>query len=125
MEKVEEIEDEERLDDVLKSPNKVVVFYYWDMCPHCQVMHKPYDDLAKNHKDVKFVKVESKNIPEKLNKGSFPEFELRENKKTKKSVGGEMSKEELESKLFGGSLGGRRRRTRSRRLRRRTRKHLH
>ena len=121
---MKEIENEKELDEVLNSKNKMVIFYFWDMCPHCQVMHKPYDELEKDHKDVKFVKIESRNIPKKLGKSAFPEFELRENKKVKKSVGGEMTKQELDQKLFGGSVGGRKRRTRSRRLRRRTVKSL-
>lgn len=116
---MKEVENPKELEDVLNSPGKTVIFYFWDMCPHCQVMHKPYDELEKDHKDVKFVKIESKNIPKKLKKSSFPEFELREDKKVKKSVGGEMTKEELNQKLFGGNIGGRRRRTRTRRLVRR------
>lgn len=122
---MKEVKSEKELDEILESPSKTVIFYFWDMCPHCQVMHKPYDELEKDHKDVKFVKVESKNIPDKLGKSSFPEFELREGKKVKKSVGGEMTKEELNQKLFGGSTGGRRRRTRTRRLVRRVGKRRH
>ena len=116
---MKEVKNEKELDEILKSPSKTVIFYFWDMCPHCQVMHKPYDELEKDHKNVKFVKIESKNIPKKLGKSAFPEFELREGKKVKKSVGGEMTKEELNQKLFGGTLGGSRRRTRTRRLVRR------
>jgi hypothetical protein len=122
---MKEVENEKELEEILESPDKTVVFYFWSMCPHCQVMHGPYDQLGKDHKDTKFVKVEAKNIPKKLNKTAFPEFELREKGKVKKSAQGEMSKEELESQLFGGKLGGRRRRTRTRRLRRRVRKTLH
>lgn len=122
---MKEIQSEKELEEVLKSPGKVAVYYFWNMCPHCQAMHEPYDQLESDHKDVKFVKVETKNIPKKLNKSAFPEFELREGGKVKTSVGGEMSKEELGSKLFGSKLGGRRRRSRTRRLRRRTRKTLH
>jgi thiol-disulfide isomerase/thioredoxin len=116
---MKEVQSEKELESVLNSPEKIVIFYFWNACPHCQAMHRPYDELEKDHKDVKFVKVESKNIPDKLGKSSFPEFELREKKKVKKSVGGEMSKEELNAKLFGRNLGGRRRRTRTRRLVRR------
>jgi hypothetical protein len=116
---MKEIKSEKELEEVLKSPDKVVIFYFWDMCPHCQNMHEPYDDLEDNHKDTKFVKVETKNIPEKLGKDSFPEFELRKNKKVIGKARGEMSKDDLEKELFGGSLRGGRRRTRTRRLRRR------
>jgi len=122
---MKEVESEKELEEILKSPEKVVIFYFWNMCGHCQAMHEPYEQLENDHKDVKFVKVETKNIPKKLKKTAFPEFELREGGQVKKTVGGEMTKEELGTKLFGEKLGGRRRRTRSRRLRRRTRKTLH
>ena len=122
---MKEIESSKELEEILKSPEKVVVFYFWNMCGHCQAMHKPYEDLEEDHKDTKFVKVETKNIPKKLKKTAFPEFELREKGAVKAKADGAMSKEELSQKLFGGKLGGRRRRTRSRRLRRGTRKILH
>jgi len=127
---MKEVESEKELEEILKSPEKVVVFYFWDRCGHCQKMHEPYEQLEDDHKDTKFVKVETKNIPKKLGKSAFPEFELRERGKVKAKTGGEMTKKELDAKLFGGSglafaNGGRRRRTRSRRLRRRTRKILH
>jgi thiol-disulfide isomerase/thioredoxin len=122
---MKELQSEAELDEILKSPGKVVVFYFMNQCGHCQAMHKPYEELEKAHTDTKFVKVETKHIPDTLGKSAFPEFELRENKKVKSKAEGQMPKAELESKLFGGTLGGRRRRTRSRKLRRRTRKVLH
>ena len=122
---MKEVQSEKELESVLNSPEKIVIFYFWNLCPHCQAMHKPYDQLENDHKDVKFIKVESRNIPDKLGKSSFPEFELREKKQVKKSVKGEMSKKSLDSKLFGGSFGGRRRRTRTRRLVRRVGKRSH
>lgn len=117
---MKEVENPKELENILNSPGKVVVFYFWSMCPHCQVMHEPYDRLEKDHGDVKFVKVESKNIPKKLKKSAFPEFELRQNKRVKRSVGGEMSKEELDKKLFGRVVGRSRTRRLSRRVRKRT-----
>ncbi len=122
---MKEVESPKELEEILKSPEKVVVFYFWKDCGHCQAMHEPYEQLEADHKDTKLVKVETKNIPKRLGKNAFPEFELREGGQVKSKVGGEMSKQELGAKLFGGKLGGRRRRTRSRRLARRTRKTLH
>jgi hypothetical protein len=89
-------------------------------------MHKPFEELEKEEKGkAKFIKVESENIPEELGKSSFPEFELREKKKVKKSTGGEMSKDELKSKLFGATGGRRRRLTRRHRRGTRRSKFLH
>lgn len=118
---MKEIESEKELDEVLKSPDKIAIFYFWEMCPHCQNMQEPYAELEDKHKDVKFVKVETKNIPKKLGKNSFPEFEVRKGKKVIGKAKGEMPKDQLEKELFGGSLGGRRRRS-TRRLRNRVRK---
>lgn len=122
---VTEVQSEKELEEILKSPQKVVVFYFWKQCGHCEAMQKPYEELEGAHTDTKFVKVETKNIPKRLNKKAFPEFELREGGQIKKKVGGEMTKEQLDNQLFGTKLGGRRRRTRTRKLRRRTRKILH
>lgn len=121
-----QVNSEKELEEILEAPDKVVVFYFLENCGHCKAMHDPYDQLADGHKDTKFVKVESKKIPKKLNKNLFPDFELREGGQVKRKAEGEMSKEELGNKLFDTPLrGGRRRRTRTRRLRRRTRKVFH
>ena len=122
---MKEIESEKELEEVLKSPDKVAIFYFWDMCGHCQNMQQPYAELEDKHKDVKFVKVETKHIPKKLNKKSFPDFELRKNNKVIGKARGEISKDELEKELFGGNVGGRRRRRGTRRLRNRVRKTRH
>jgi len=125
---MKEAKSPEELKQLLNSDDKIVVFYFLSTCPHCMVMHKPFDEIEKEEKGkAKFIKVEAANIPDDMDKSSFPEFEVREKKKVKKSIGGEMPKEELKSKLFSAS-GGRRarsRRTRSRRLIRRTRKLFH
>lgn len=125
---MKEAKSPEELKQLLESPDKIVVFYFLRTCGHCQVMHEPFEELEKEKKKkAKFIKVEAENIPDDMGKNSFPDFEVRENKKVKKSAGGEMTKEELRDKLFG-TDGGRRtrsRRTRSRRLVRRTRKVFH
>lgn len=122
---MKEIESEEELEEVLKSPDKVAIFYFWDMCGHCKNMQQPYAELEDKHKDVKFVKVETKNIPKKLGKNSFPDFEVRKNKKVIGRARGELPKEQLEKQLFGGNLRGGRRRSGTRRLRNRVRKTRH
>ncbi len=125
---MKEAKSPEELKKLLESNDQIVVFYFLSTCPHCQVMHKPFEEIEKEEKGkAKFIKVEAENIPDDMGKTSFPDFELREKKKVKKSTSGEMTKEELRDKLFGTS-GGRRvrnRRTRTRRLARRTRKVFH
>ena len=111
------------LKDILDSEEPVAIFYYMEMCSHCKAMHKPWSDLEKEEPNVKFVKIESSEIPPEMGISGFPHFEKRSKKKVVKAVGGEMSKEDLKNKLFGGSLGGKRtRRRRSGRLTRRRRK---
>jgi len=111
------------LKNILDSDEPVAIFYYMEMCPHCKVMHKPWDELEKEEPNVKFCKIESEEIPSEMGITSFPHFQKRSKKKVVKEVGGEMKREELKQKLFGGRLGGKRtRRLRARRLTRRGRK---
>jgi len=111
------------LKNLLDSDEPVAIFYYMRTCGHCKVMHEPWSELEKEEPNTKFVKIESAEIPQKLGISGFPHFEKRSKKKVVKEVGGEMKKEELKQKLFGGGLGGKRtRRLRARRLTRRRRK---
>ena len=107
------------LTNVLDSKEPVVIFFYMQSCPHCQVMHEPWDELEKEEPNTKFVKIESAEIPEEMGIRSFPHFQKRSKKKVDKEFGGEMKKEELKKKLF--SAGGKRR-TRRRRARGLTRR---
>ena len=122
---VKEVKNTEDVKKLMKSTKPVAIFFYMDTCPHCQVMHKPWDDLEKEMKDVDFEKVESEHVPGELGISGYPHFILIQDGKQKKKVGGEMSKEDLKSSLFS---GGRRRiskRSRSRRLSRRRGKVMH
>jgi thiol-disulfide isomerase/thioredoxin len=121
---VKEVKSTEDVKKLMKSTKPVAIFFYMETCPHCQVMHKPWDDLEKEMKDVDFEKVESEHVPDELGISGYPHFILIQDGKQKKKVGGEMSKEDLKSSLFS---GGRRssKRSRSLRLRSRRRKVLH
>jgi thiol-disulfide isomerase/thioredoxin len=110
------------LQNVLDSKEPVVIFYYMETCPHCKVMHKPWNELEKEEPNTKFVKIESAEIPSDMGISGFPHFQKRKGKKVEKEVGGEMTKEDLKKKLFGGFGGKRTRRRRARRLTRRGRK---
>jgi thiol-disulfide isomerase/thioredoxin len=110
------------LKNVLDSDETVAIFYYMNSCPHCKVMHGPWSELEKEEPNVKFCKIESSEIPSDMGITGFPHFQKRSKKKVDKEVGGEMSKEDLKKKLFGGLGGKRTRRRRSRRLTRRGRK---
>jgi len=106
------------LQNILDSDEPVAIFYYMETCPHCKVMHKPWDELEKEQPNTKFVKIESAEIPSKLGINGFPHFEKRKGKKVR-VVKGESSKDDLKKKLFGGLGGKRTRRRRARRLTRR------
>ena len=116
----------EELDEVLDSSEPVAIFFYSEGCGHCRRMQEPWNELEKDEPSVKFVKVESSNITPKgkkvMKSMGFPEFQIREGKKTKKQTAGEQPKEKLRQELFG-TGGGKRRR--SIRLRRRARKTHH
>jgi thiol-disulfide isomerase/thioredoxin len=106
------------LQSILDSDQPVAIFFYMESCPHCKVMHKPWNELEKEEPNVKFVKIESAEVPENMEISGFPHFEKRKDKKVKK-VDGEMSKEDLKKKLF---TSGGKRRTRRRRAGRFTRR---
>lgn len=118
---VKELKSTEDVKKLMKSTKPVAIFFYMETCPHCQVMHKPWDDLEKEMKDVDFEKVESEHVPDELGISGYPHFILIQDGKQKKKVGGEMSKEDLKSRLFS---GGRRRSSKRRRSLRLTRRRL-
>ena len=110
------------LQKILDSDEPVAIFYYMETCPHCKVMHEPWGELEKEEPSVKFCKIESAEVPSEMGITAFPHFQKRSKKKVDKELGGEMSKEDLKKKLFGGFGGKRTRRRRARRLTRRGRK---
>ena len=122
---VKEVKSIEDVKKLMKSTKPVAIFFYMSTCPHCQVMHKPWDDLEKEMKDVTFEKVESEFVPDELGISGYPHFMLVEDGKQKKTVGGEMSKDDLKSRLFGGGRRRSSKRHRSRRLTRRRFKVAH
>jgi len=122
---VKEVKSTEDVKKLMKSTKPVAIFFYMETCPHCQVMHKPWDDLEKEMKDVDFEKVESEHVPDELGISGYPHFILVQDGKKKKTVGGEMSKEDLKSRLFSGGRRPVSKRNRSLRLRRRRGKVAH
>ena len=113
--------DKGELKNILDSDEPVAIFYYMASCPHCKVMHEPWDELESKHPNTKFCKVERSEIPEELGITGFPHFEKRSRKKVDKKADGEMDGGKLDKLLFG-SGGRRTRRRRARRLTRRGRK---
>jgi thiol-disulfide isomerase/thioredoxin len=115
---VKELKSPEDVKKAMKSAKPVAIFFYMTTCPHCQVMHDPWDALEKEMKDVEFEKVESEHVPSELGIMGYPHFMLVQDGKEKNTAGGEMSKDDLKAKLFSGA-GKRSKRSRSRRLTRR------
>lgn len=111
---VKELKSPEDVKKTMKSAKSVAIFFFMSSCPHCTVMHQPWDDLAKDMKDITFEKVESQNVPSELGIMGYPHFMLVKDGKAVKTAGGEMSKEDLKTKLFSGA-GKRSKRSRSRR----------
>lgn len=115
---MKDIVNKDEVGKLMNSKDAVAMFLYMPTCPHCKVMHEPWSELEKEKSDVKFVKVDSQYVPSDMGISGFPHFMLIKDGKLMKSLGGEMTKDQLKAKLFG---GGRRRRS-TRRLRRATRK---
>ena len=118
---MKELKRSEDVSKILKSSKPVFIFFYLYGCPHCEVMDPIWDELERETPDVEFVKAESAVVPSELGISGFPKFVKVKDGKQVMSVDGEMSKEELKSKLLRG--GGRRRRNRTRRFCGRRRKH--
>ena len=109
-----------RSEDVKKlmtSSKPVVIFFFLEGCPHCETMDPIWEELEKETPDTEFIKVESSAVPSELGITGFPKFMKIQGGKQVSSVDGEVSKDELKSKLLS-ATGGRR----SRRLRRTRRK---
>lgn len=106
-----ELKDPKEIKDALNSTEPVAIFFFSRTCGHCQVMHEPWEELEKETSGVKFVKIESANIPTELGITGVPEFRLIKNGKVHKKSGGKKSKEKLKQELFG-TGGGKRRRSR-------------
>ncbi len=123
---MKEVENPEEVKRLMKSSKPVAIFFYLNGCSHCEAMKQPWNELESEKSGVQFAKVESEHVPSEMGISGFPHFVLVENGKEKKVVGGEMPKEELKAKLFGGGRRNRRTRRRySRRATRRVRKSLH
>ena len=123
---IKEVTDDKEIKDLLNSKEPVAIFFYAAWCGHCKAMQEPWKNLNKQKEGIKFVKMESENIPSDLGISGYPHFVFVKDGSVAKTTGGEMSENELNTKLFGGTLsGGRRRRGSTRRNRRRVRKVPH
>lgn len=124
---MKEITRSEDVKKRLQSSKPVVLFFYLTGCPHCERMDPICSALEKEMPSVEFLKVESAAVPSELGITGFPKFIKVEGGKQVASADGEMTKEELKSKLVG---GGRRRSRRAKRTRRKhavyrsTRRHI-
>ena len=130
---MKEVKDSDEIKELMKSKKPVAIFYYAAWCPHCKVMHEPWEKMEKMSGDVDFYKMESEDIPDELGISGYPHFVYVKDGNVKKSVSGEKGDDSMEDEdrakllkkeLLGGLRGGRRR-TRTRRLRRTRRKVLH
>ena len=114
---MKELKSEGEVKKALESKTPVAVFFYMTTCPHCQVMHEPWEALERESKGTEFMKAESGVVPADLGISGFPHFVMVRDGKTEKRADGEMTKDELKNKLLVGG-GGRRRRARGTRRRR-------
>jgi len=130
---MKEVKKSDEIKKLMSSEEPVAIFYYAAWCPHCKAMHQPWKELEKEDGGkTKFVKMESEDIPSELGISGYPHFVFVRGGRVQKETDGEMSKDELKQKLFGGSgvglafaNGGRRRRGRTLRRRRTVRKVMH
>jgi len=112
----------------MTSSKPVVIFFFLDGCPHCTTMDPIMSELEEETPDIQFVKVESSAVPSELGISGFPKFMKIEGGKQVSCVDGEVSTDELKTKLLSGTGGRRSRRLRrtrrKRRVHRSTRRHI-
>lgn len=117
---MKEVTDANEIKKLMHSKSPVAFFYYAAWCPHCKVMHEPWNELEKECKGkIKFIKMESEDIPSELGIHGYPHFMFVNNGHVRAQASGEMSKDILKQKL---GLLTVRRRARSTRGRRSVRK---
>lgn len=114
---MKQLKRSEDVKKLMKSSKPVVIFFFLEGCPHCTTMDPIMSELESETPEIQFVKVESAAVPSELGISGFPKFIKIQGGKEVSSVDGEVSKDELKTKLISG-IGGRR----SRRLRRTRRK---
>lgn len=113
---MKEVRDPDEIKKLMQSQEPVAIFYYAAWCPHCKVMHNPWKQLEKEDGGkTKFVKMESEDIPEELGIQGYPHFVMVKGGKVVKTASGEMQKDELKKKLFGGQYANGRKRTQRKR----------
>ena len=117
---MKELKRSEDVKKILTSSKPVAVVFYLTGCPHCEVMDPIWSSLEKDYPAVEFLKAESAAVPPALGISGFPTFMKIEGGTIAARLNGEMTRDDLKSKLLGKS-GGRRRR--STRFRTRRRKH--
>lgn len=121
---MKEVTDSDEIKKLMRSKSPVAIFYYAAWCPHCKVMHEPWKQLEMEDKEkIKFVQMESEDIPSELGITGYPHFVFVKGGKVQAQASGEMTKDDLKKKLLGRSLSTRR--TRTRRFRRGIRKVPH
>lgn len=127
---MKELKRSEDVKKLLTSSKPVLIFFYLEGCPHCERMDPIWSELEQETPGIEFVKVESASVPAELGISGFPKFIKIQGGKQVASVDGEVSKDELKSKLVS-SVGGRRRRSsrlkrtrRKRAVHRSTRRHI-
>jgi thiol-disulfide isomerase/thioredoxin len=117
-----EVKNKKEIESLMTSQTPVAIFFFWKECGHCQAMEPVWDELSNEMPEMRFVKVESDNIPQEMKDtgeyASFPKFVVvKDGKATPTTQQGEMPKDVLKKTL----TGGRRRRKRNMTARRSSR----
>lgn len=75
--KVVEVSCDKKLQELLKAHSMVVIEYYSHACGSCTMFNKKYDELAKKHPNILFIKINGKehsHLLKKHNIDAFPSF---------------------------------------------------
>ena len=89
--------------EVLEENLPVVVDFYADWCPPCQILHPLLEEISEKYREkIKFTRVnigESEKIAQDYNINSIPTLVFFKNGKEIKRIVGLVGKEEIENNL--------------------------
>jgi len=89
--------------EVLEESLPVVVDFYADWCPPCQILHPLLEEISEKYREkIKFTRVnigESEKIAQDYNINSIPTLVFFKNGKEIKRIVGLVGKEEIENNL--------------------------
>ncbi len=101
-ETIQHVKQETFEEEVLKSEKIVLVDFYTNWCSSCQKLSPVLEEMAKERKDIKIVKIDADTEPDLIKKyeiQGYPTVVLIKDGEEKDRILGYMEKQEIEEKI--------------------------